>query len=813
MLESSLDLPSSTLGDQPENWRDAFLDDSQNIIISFPQDAIEENNDHFENTPPIFDTALLDEKVDYSSEMDWVTEKPQTIYQVEAWEHNSLYATNSIMTPQEKLQMYSNSSRIQHRIQVAREILPTLESLTDIEEAIQYVLPIIDKVATDTDPDVREIIASNIDRIILYFYKYSPPKTNSSSPLDTSISPAIQPQHFCFLLTELLLDQNTIISSLGQQGIVNVTKALVSNALDGDNEEQWLALLDQEIVQGVLIELYAIAEGRKWRNVHKRTFTLINNLTNSERYIDHGELQLSKMACLSLISALAQFLGYDHCTSLCLSIIESLTQDGLFYVRKEAIHAIGNIAHYVDPTVVINRLVPLYQILAGDNTWHVRNSCILALPTLCEVLPHEEKSQLVVNSVSIFMNDPSHTVRFTLAEMIGEVISKFLPYDWETTGKPGNVPEMVIYFFLSLGENTHHQPTQDPIENNCTLVCAHNFPAVLLTAGAIYWESHFKGKYMRLAKDHQVKTRSSFAHSLHAIAKIIGPERTDRDLVRIFALYLMDVDEVKSGIMEHLAAFLEALSTKCRCEYLPVLMEIWEGVAINRYLRETLVSQLIFIIPLCTLDQVIEHVLPLVIRACQDEIAIIRDTAVNTFPAILELLKQNSHGFSIPVNQLVNSLSILSESSGYRQRLLFANIGHILLSNGLSFEAFTTYLLDLLLPLANDSVINVRIATSRCLSTLFGKVRLSCIGLQQKSILSNQKLLNAIQYLEADIDMDIRHYMDKVNAVMKSISATTKSSSSIVYQQQQQQVEDLLTELPSPPCSPNKKSLSVIPIV
>lgn len=190
------------------------------------------------------------------------------------------------------------------------------------------------------------------------------------------------------------------------------------------------------------------------------------------------------------------------------------------------------------------------------------------------------------------------------------------------------VPEAIISLFLSLGDNSNHQPTgHHQIEDDCTLVCAHNFPAVLLTAGASHWDSLFRDKYMRLAKDHQIKVRSSFAHSLHAIAKIIGPVRTLNDLVHIFALYLMDVDEVKYGVMEHLADFFGALDAKDRSEYLPVLMEIWESVVTSRAFRKILVDQLILITPLCTLGQFVEHVMPLVLYACQDEVAIIRDSA------------------------------------------------------------------------------------------------------------------------------------------------------------------------------------------
>ncbi|SAL96456.1 hypothetical protein, partial, partial [Absidia glauca] len=436
------------------------------------------------------------------------------------------------------------------------------------------------------------------------------------------------------------------------------------------------------------------------------------------------------------------------------------------------------------------------------------------LPNLCEAVPHEFKCQLVINSINTFMNDSYPIVRFTLAEILGEVIVKFLPPDWEISGNSGNVPEVIINFFLSLGDNSNHQPTQHhQIENDCTLVCARNFPAVLLTAGASHWDSLFRDKYKRLAKDHQIKVRSSFAHSLHAIAKIIGPVRTLNDLVHIFALYLMDVDEVKSGVMEHLADFLGVLDAKVRSEYLPVLMEIWEGVVTNRAFRKLLVDQLALITPLCTLGQFVEHVLPLVLYACQDEVAIIRDSAAKVFPVTLGLIRKEPSGYAYSVDQLITGLHFLMESPLYRQRLLFANIGHLLLSGGLSYQAFVTYLLDRLLVLAEDKVVNVRIAVSRCLATLCSKASQS-IESQQRLVTQHEKLNDAIRYLELESDADVAYYMRITVAQMKSmvVGSTLAQHPALVtpdhfphQQNQHQPMEVLLSELPSPPCSPDGK--------
>jgi hypothetical protein len=64
---------------------------------------------------------------------------------------------------------------------------------------------------------------------------------------------------------------------------------------------------------------------------------------------------------------------------------------------------------------------------------------VFALNALCGVLPHDVKTKIAVEGVETFKNDISRNVRNALADIAGELIAKFLPEDWQETGKPGEV--------------------------------------------------------------------------------------------------------------------------------------------------------------------------------------------------------------------------------------------------------------------------------------------------------------------------------------------------------------------------------------
>lgn len=217
---------------------------------------------------------------------------------------------------------------------VAHELFPTLESLDNVQEAVQFVLPIFFKVASDNDPSVREVLVNDIGGIILYFFRHVPltttqshnscvsspsaettplPMTNNPLTMKSTPTPSyrsgltIPSQVFSFTLIDLLLDQNTNVSSFCQNGVVSVSKGLVLDALNGiyesDGQQQARTLLDQEIVRGVIMELYAIAQGRKRRDLQQRTIISATTTTSDPivaSFVDQGEMHLSKMACLSV---------------------------------------------------------------------------------------------------------------------------------------------------------------------------------------------------------------------------------------------------------------------------------------------------------------------------------------------------------------------------------------------------------------------------------------------------------------------------------------------------------------------------------
>ncbi|KAI7900271.1 armadillo-type protein [Cokeromyces recurvatus] len=789
---------------------------------------------------------------------------------------------------------------IYYRLIITKELSSILYEI-NLKEALEVALPIIIHLSNDKEESIREKLAEELGNIMLFYYKNAPPLlVNSKTVMTTEETPDDSqivdhhhhqqqqlhiPQHtFSFMIIDFLLDQNTATASYAQQSVVTIAAELLLLADKNSEKYQFYRdLLHLEIYEGIVLGLirifdYKLSEDETNYSDHRQLSESIYNedssvlgktassimLKNEEsegnyqkgghfsilvpsvatnfilhNNYDHSGINLAKMVCLMLMSALMPIFGSEGYAKKFLPIIESMVTDSMFYVRKEAATALGILANTVTLDITLEKLLPLFLKLSMDTTWHVRRSCVLALPLFCSVLPKDKKREIAIKSVEHFNSDFSRNVRYSLTDIIGELISKFLPTD---EGEEVLPKELLDYFlFLCGGNNDSSSSTQFFTSNRIGKIdtteqihnCAYNFPAVVLTAGVNYWDSHLKDIYLQLTRDYQFKVRRTFAYSLHEIARIIGPERTERDLVQIFALYLMDLDEVKQGVIEHLSDFLAALTIESRNEYIPILAEVWDGVLNNWHLRHTLTYQLRDIAKLFDATRVIDSILPLAIKFCHDEIAAIREAGVDIFPIILDIVKRavddenrdhllseymketnnhnnhdlyenrHKHAFTL-LNHVMEEMNKFVTSDAYRSRLVFAHICQSLLLAGITPTDFASFFLTQLEILSRDQVVNVRIATSRVIHILLTtsgyKQELYTMSHTDKDKANPGDLLDQILYnLVIDKEDDVRSFIIGVINEKDILSRFDKMTYPNKEDNEEKATSYIIRLLPTPP--------------
>jgi len=307
------------------------------------------------------------------------------------------------------------------------------------------------------------------------------------------------------------------------------------------------------------------------------------------------------------------------------------------------------------------------------------------------------------------------------------------------------VPQLLIDHYVSMIDPSRAQT----VDNDIARHCAFSLPAVALTLGRTNWPL-LKETYESLANDMQWKVRRTLASSIHELGVILGEEVASTDLVPIFNGFIKDLDEVRIGILKHLADFLKLLGVEERNSYLPRLEEFLKmDNERNWRFRLELSEQLSILVPLFTPTQLTEHLAPIAITLVQDKVAAVRKSATHVVSVMLSSLQ--TAGQTELCHKTVQSLvSCLASSPHWTRRQTYALLVGQLLSS-LPWEDVVAYLLPHLLTLAEDRVPNVRLQVANVLGHAISD---ECY--EDTSCPLHERIASTLTSLASDQDQDVR---------------------------------------------------------
>ena len=206
----------------------------------------------------------------------------------------------------------------------------------------------------------------------------------------------------------------------------------------------------------------------------------------------------------------------------------------------------------------------------------------------------------------------------------------------------------------------------------------------------------------------QWKVRRTLASSIHELGVILGEDVASTDLVPIFNGFIKDLDEVRIGVLKHLADFLKLLGEEERNSYLPRLEEFLKmDNERNWRFRLELTEQLGILVPIFSADQLTEHLAPIAITLVQDKVAAVRKAATQVLSVMLGSL-QSAGELELCRSTVTSLVSCLATSSHWTRRQTYAQLVGQLLT-ALPWQEVSLHLLPHLLNLTEDRVPNVRL--------------------------------------------------------------------------------------------------------
>lgn len=488
----------------------------------------------------------------------------------------------------------------------------------------------------------------------------------------------------------------------------------------------------------------------------------------SEVVIDtNTEATVGRMSSVSLLGALVSSRVFSLSTleTLILPEIERLRTDPAYFVRKEIALLVAAVAKALgehaasksecdeegEESSEIERcqshiehvLLDTFDQLQCDSIWHVRQGICLAIPSVfAQVQDFGLRRTKVVESVRMLSRDVSRQVRSTVLEIMGELI--YLFHD-TPDGPP---PELVRYFKGEPFDLEVPVPAAEgsPAEDDSMgmqgmdsafnmdegwdlnaaalslerpLVCAFNFPAVVLTLGKATWPE-LRRMHAELAQDSNTKARRSLAASLHELAKIIDPEDTRRDLLPLFDMFVLwDDAEVRSAAIEHVDQLLIHAPPADAEAKLQLLKEAWTGVFSRDWrVRERLIELVPALAPKFLLSDEEGNLVALTQLALSDSVASVRTMGARAVPVLYDTFSQCD---AVLADGFLGMISDMAESERYRHRLSFLWALQAMLQANLPKSALSSIFLPRLLRMGKEErVVDVRITLARVGALLCG---------------------------------------------------------------------------------------------
>jgi serine/threonine-protein phosphatase 4 regulatory subunit 1 len=469
------------------------------------------------------------------------------------------------------------------------------------------------------------------------------------------------------------------------------------------------------------VSLVAAAGLMRIEDLGPRVLTLVLQLAHNDEQED------IRMTAAVLLNELAETFGPDLCIQFVASEVVCLAEDPLFRVRKAAALNLDAICRTAGPVNAAKKLLPAFLKLASDDIWGVRKACAESVGAMSRCLDPVVRVSELMPLYERLLNDASKWVRNAALQHLGPFLATLpgpkisasflahyvrmgLPLDAPSHGSPVSLSSSssTASLFSSASAATLATLARigaDPADAELAVYCAFSFPAVALTFGKQRW-SELRHLFISLSRDVQCKVRRPLAFSIHELARILGPDIAEADLVPAFDIFLKDVNEVKFGVIRNLSQFLKALSANATREsYLPVLDELLRASQPHNWrFRKSLASQLTSFCSLFSAHATHEIVTPFALSLLADPVSEVREEAINGIPALLNRLGDADAGHQM---ELISALQRLGLASNYKDRLLFVRIcGEI--AKGCDVNLFRRHFMTEVLSLANDTVRNVR---------------------------------------------------------------------------------------------------------
>ena len=469
-----------------------------------------------------------------------------------------------------------------------------------------------------------------------------------------------------------------------------------------------------------------------------------------------------------LFNNLALIIGQELLELYVVPQVASFADDQACNVRKAVTGNFLNICKGVSKNCFINRLLPVYQKLSKDSLWTIRKVAVSILPELTKLCDSDTISKILLEIFKDFSQDTKSFVRNSAVEIFGQFIALLDKNDIKQY-------EELLDFYV----NTIQEFANSNKKDDITILqkCAFNFPAVLMTYGVESWEK-LKLCFSKMAEQKDENIRLPLASSLGEIAKILGSDLTESDLLEFVDKFYKNSGEIKMKILGILPDIIRNLSSNKKNQYLENI-KIMIGRD-DKWRKRLTYSKIIGKFNNTYSDSIIyKRVFPIAINFCFDDVNQVRiKSAGHNSRLILQLISGNTEYR----NKTLEIITSFARSINYAYRQLFILMCKHIFENK---DVWEKDIAPLLLDLAYDQIINVRISLAKFINKIITKNKFNylknddtikkIVSILKKDNIEVSSIIEKLDIEIVNVDLNINvngKFIDNMSFVSKEFGIT-----------------------------------------
>ena len=514
------------------------------------------------------------------------------------------------------------------------------------------------------------------------------------------------------------------------------------------------------------------------------SFGYESNVTK-EFFLEHKKL------CIKFIAKLAEDFGQDWCENYLLPQLWFFGNEEEEEIKKQVLTALPFICCEIRYEMIGTKVYNLIKKIAGDKSTDIRKNSIPCLANIINVYQDkakkskelekkkekEDPNEIKIDPGSVknflaiiekFILDNQKCVRDKIIEHIGEIISPL---------EKDELSQKLLNFYIQSADEFYYnkeivpiksskknakkkEESEEPKNENINYWFAYNFPAVLFCYGIEIWPK-LGPIFKSMCKEKDMKVRRSIISSFHEIAKIVGEQITENELLSLYDNFLnsKNAGEKKFAI-KNLPKILSNVSKEVKEKYfkyfdaVSIFQKNINNKAGNLFFtnwknKVDVIEGILYYYHLYDKDVIYNSILPQCVNFCFDDVYKVRSISCKVLANLILYLYHED----FKKNELYELLELFGLHKKYYQRICFVKMCKVLLKSLNLYNEKVKYLLYILVN--NEKSEGVNAALGKSLSKVYKKKKFKtlkeislhriCLILLKNKSISIQNMFNGIQ--------------------------------------------------------------------